>query len=217
MLQLQTQKRDIFGKKTNMLRAQGLVPAEIYGHGKENLHVSVLAKDFDKVLKEAGESTIIEVVLDGEKHPVLIYDIQRDPLKDTYTHVDFYAVRMDEKVRTEVPIKFTGEAPAVKAYAGILVKALDEIELEALPADLPASIVVDLSDLAELNQTIYVKDIPLIERVRFITDLETPVASVTEQKEEVVEVTPPASEVPTEGEEKAEELPAEEKQASEKE
>ena len=200
MLQLQAQKRDAFGKQLAGIRAQGLVPAEIYGHGKENIHVSVLAKDFERVLKEAGESTIIEVVLGSEKHPALIYDVQRDSLKDGVLHADFYEVRMDEKVTTEVPIVFAGDAPAVKAYGGVLVKSLEKIEVEALPADLPQNISVDLSVLGELNQTIYVRDIPIIERVKFLADPEMAVASVTEQQIEVEEIAPPASEIPTEGE-----------------
>jgi large subunit ribosomal protein L25 len=210
MIQLQAQLRNAFGKQLEALRAEGLVPAEIYGHGKENVHVSVPEKEMARVLKEAGESTVIEVSVEGAKHPVLIQEVQKDPLKDTILHIDFYEVRMDEKVRAEVPIVFTGEAPAVKAFGGILVKSLDEIEVEALPADLPAHIAISLAGLTELNQTIYAKDIDPIEKVKFIIDPETAVASVTEQRQEEEETTPPAGEVPTEAEAAAAAAPAEE-------
>lgn len=201
MLQLQVQKRDVFGKQLEKLRAEGLIPAEVYGHGKENAHVAVSKRDFERILKDAGESTVIELVLDGNIHPVLIYDVQRDSLKDFVMHVDFYEVRMDEKVKTEIPLLFVGEAPAVKALGGVLIKSLEEMEVEALPADLPQHISVDLSVLAELNQTIYAKDIAPIAGVKFLVDPEMAIASVTEQRVEVEEVAPPpAGEVPVEGE-----------------
>lgn len=200
MLQLQAHKREIFGKQLEKLRAEGKIPAQVYGHGKENAHVFVLQKDFDRVLKEAGESTVVELLLEGTPHPVLIHDVQCDPLRDFVVHVDFYEVRMDEKVQTGVPISFTGEAPAVKAFGGILVKSLETIEVEALPADLPQHILVDLSGLSELNQTLYVKDIPSILGVRFLADPDMAVVSVVEQSVEVEEVPVPAGEVPTEKE-----------------
>lgn len=200
MLQLQIHKREIFGKQLEKSRIQGDIPAEIYGHGKENIHVFVSRKDFDSVFKKAGESTVIELMLEGVSHPVLIYDIQRDALRDVVLHVDFYEVRMDEKVKADVPIEFSGEAPAVKTYNGILVKSLEEITVEALPTQLPQHILVDLSGLSELNQTLYVKDIPSILGVRFLVDPDMAVASVVEQSVEVEETPVPAGEVPTEKE-----------------
>ena len=199
-MELAVETRELLGKKVVSLRREGKIPAELYGHGVKNQHLTVDAKAFRKALKEAGESTVLTLVLGKQKFQTLIHDIQRDAISEAVTHVDFYEVRMDEKVTTEVPIVFAGDAPAVKAYGGVLVKSLEKIEVEALPADLPQNISVDLSVLGELNQTIYVRDIPIIERVKFLADPEMAVASVTEQQIEVEEIAPPASEIPTEGE-----------------
>lgn len=197
MVQLQAQNREIFGKKVSSLLEQGLIPAEAYGHGIENKHICVERKSFASVLKEAGESTIIELVIDGKKHPALIHQVSTDILGDTTVHVDFYLVKMDEKIRTSVQLNFVGEAPAVKEKSGVLIKAMDEIEVEALPADLPHQIDVDLSALADLNQSIHVKDLKVSDKVRVLADEDTTVATVTEQR---VEEEPVVVATPTEGE-----------------
>ena len=113
------------------------------------------------------------------------------------THVDFYLVKMDEKIRTSVQLNFVGEAPAVKEKSGVLIKAMDEIEVEALPADLPHQIDVDLSVLVDLNQSIHVKDLVVSDKVRLFADEDTTVATVTEQR---VEEEPVVVATPTEGE-----------------
>jgi len=211
MVQLQAEQRVKLGKEAKKLRAEGYIPAELYGRGVENIHIRVKEKDFHKALKEAGESTIVTVVLEGAQYPVLIHDIQRDLLGEKVTHVDLYRVKMDEKVATYVPIKFIGEAPAVREFGGVLVRSLEEVEIEALPADLPHALEVDLSILKELHQSIHIKDIALPKGVKALVDEGTTIATITEQR---VEETPPETteETVPEGEEEKPEEKTEEKE-----
>jgi large subunit ribosomal protein L25 len=216
MAELVVQKREIFGKKVNSLRRESLIPAELYGHGIENIHLSVPAKEFSKLFKEAGESTIINLNLENKKLPVLIHEVSVDPLSDKIIHIDFYQVRMDEKITTSVPLEFIGVSAAVKEKEGILVKAVQEIEVEALPADLPHNIEVNLSQLSDIGMNIHVKDLEIDKKVKVLADPETVVATVTEPaKEEVVEKPITVEEVKVEGEEKKEE--GEEKEAEKEE
>ncbi|MEK7590403.1 MAG: 50S ribosomal protein L25 [Patescibacteria group bacterium] len=178
-MELQVQTRDKFGKSVKALRAQGLIPAELYGRGIGNIHLAVPVKDFKKVFKSAGESTMINVVINGEKRPALIYGIATDPVSDDILNVDFYQVRLDEKIRIKVPLVFIGESEGVK-NGGILVKALQEIEIEALPGNIPSSLEVDLAKLTEIGQSIYVKNLKIPADVKVLVALETVAATVIE-------------------------------------
>ena len=186
-MDLVAQKREIFGKKTNTLRKQGLVPAELYGRGVPNLHLSISIKELNKVLREAGENTLINVVIEEEKpRPALIYSIQSDHLRDEILQVDLYQVRMDEKIEAKVPIEFLGEAPAIKV-GGVLVKSMQEIEVVALPADLPRKIEVSISGMETIGQSIYVKNLNVPSgvtiKVPVLTVIATIVEKLTEEKE----------------------------------
>lgn len=212
-MELIAQKREIFGKKVKALRKQGLISAELYGHGRENIHLSVPTKEFLKVFKEAGESTIIKLKVENEEEKVenefnvLIHDLQKNPLTDEISHIDFYQVRMGEKITISVPLEFIGEAPAVREKEGILVRAMQEVEVEALPADLPRSIEVNLDELSEIGMSIYVKDLRVAKGVEILVEPETVVATVTEPvKEEVEEKPITVEEIKVEGEEKKEEI-----------
>jgi large subunit ribosomal protein L25 len=194
-MNLAVQPRVILGKKTKYLRKEGLIPAELYGRSIKNQHLSISAKDFKKVFKEAGESTVINLVLENKNFPALIYGVNKNPITDEFENVDFYQVRMDEKLKTKIPLEFINESPAVKEKGGILVKAMHEIEVESLPADLPHSLVIDLSSLSDLNQSFYVKNLNLAEwekrGVKIIIDSESVVATVkpklTEDQEKALE------------------------------
>lgn len=202
-MQLTVQTRDKFGKANKALRESGLIPAELYGHGVPNLHLSVGGKDFAKVLKEAGETSVIELVVGGEKHPVMIHDLERDPVSGEIKHIDFHQVRMDEKIKAHIPIRFAGEAPAVK-QGGILNQTMTEVEVEALPSSLPPHFTIDISVLAELNQSIYIKDLHGLKGVEILVDPETVIVSVTPPLKEEVEEQPvvDVSQVVVETEEK---------------
>jgi large subunit ribosomal protein L25 len=220
-MELKVLKREQLGKKVKNLRRQGLIPAELYGHNIKNIHLAVSLKEFNDVYKKAGESLIINLIIEGEKNskpiPVLIHDIQKNYLNENILHVDFYEVKMDEKIKTRVPLEFIGESEAVKNYGGILNKSMFEIEIEALPKDLPHKIEVDISKLKELNQTIYVKDLNLPKGVKVLVDFETPIISVIPPQEEI-KVSEPidVSAVKVESEEKKAEREKEKIQQEEK-
>lgn len=217
-MELVAQKREIFGKKVKSLRAKGLVPAELYGKALENLHLAVALKDFKKIFKVAGENAIVGVVIESvdstsspqEKRPALISGVTHDSLTDEVLSVDFYQVKMDELLRTKVPVDFIGESPAVKE-GGVLVKAVQEVEIEALPGNIPQSFVVDLSRLAAIGQSFHVSDWPLADfsnkgvKILLAPDLvvATVKAQVTEEQEQTATVTTPTVEsVKVESEEK---------------
>lgn len=160
MIELSVRPRTELGKKTNALRRSGFLPAIVYGEKVPSQPVSVLYSDFMKVFREAGESTIFTLKVEGGKeHDVLIYSVTFDPLKDIPEHVDFYAVPQHRAIRHKVPFEFAGEPPAVKNLGGILIKIMHEIEIEALPKDLPHALRVDISSLAELGSKIHVREI----------------------------------------------------------
>lgn len=173
------QKRDTFGRGVKALRKEGLLPAEVYGRGLENIHISVPVKDFKKIFKEAGETTIVNLVLDSQKYPVLVQDIKYHPVKDDIEQIDFYRVKMDEKLKVGVPLEFIGVSLGVKEKGGILVKALQQIEVEALPADLPRTLKVDISSLDDIGKSIYVKDLDAGKNVKLLVSLDTVVATIT--------------------------------------
>lgn len=203
-MDLQVEKRETLGKGVRSLRRKGQIPAELYGHGVANLHLSVNSKDFEKLYKEAGENTVINVKVDGATRPVLIHDVQFHPLTDEIRTVDFYEVRMDEETKIPVPLEFVGVSPAVSDLHGVIIKAMNEIEVEALPGDIPSEIKVDLSKLTELNQSIYVKDLVVTGKFKFTVDPSTVIVTVREPAPEeevpVAEVKP--EEVVVETEEK---------------
>ena len=149
---------------------------------------------------------MITLDLGKEKKPVMIHDVLRDNVRDDILHVDFYQVRLDEKITARVPLEFVGDAPAVKEKSAIINKALSEIEVEAFPQDVPHTIVIDLSVLTDFDQSIYMKDIVLPKGVTTDLDLETVVATATEpiSEEELAAQAAPAdvAEVKVESEEK---------------
>ncbi len=202
-MELTVQNREKLGKASRILKKSDLVPAEVYGKDFVNRHVAVALRDLKNVLSKAGESTVINLILDKEKWPVLIHDVQRDHLSSEVIHVDFYKVKMGEKIKVHVQLEFKGEAPVVKDKLGILNKSVSEIEIEALPNDLPNKIEVDLSVLTELGKSIHIKDLKIPAGVKVLIDAETVVATVVAQKEEEkVEPVTEVSEVKVEGEEK---------------
>lgn len=212
-MELAVQKREKFGKAVNALRKQGLVPAELYGKGVENLHLVVPAKELAKLLKQSGESSMISVVIDGQKKPVMIQEVVHNAVSDELMSVDFYQVKLDEKIKVSVPLEFVGESPAVKDKEGILVKALQEVEIESLPTAIPRSIVVDISKIVDIGQAIRVKDLAVPEGVKVLADAEgavaTATAKMTEEQEAKLSESVKVEDVAVETEEKKEARDAE--------
>jgi len=178
--------------KLGDIRKSGMVPAVVYGARVENTTISVSSVDFEKVLKAVGESSTLTLELKDKKVEVLIHEVQRDPIKGFPMHVDFLAIDVNKPVIVVVPIEFIGVAPAEKNSLGILVKTLHEIEVEALPKDLPHNIEVDLSSLENLDDQIRVEDIKAPANVTIKTDGEEVLAIIAPMTEEVAEETPSA-------------------------
>lgn len=171
------------------LRQQKMVPAVFYGNGKTNESIVLDHETFRKVFAEAGSNTIIDLKMpSGATEKVLVHDVQRDPVMDTFMHVDFYGVKMTEKLTTEIPFEFVGESNAVKNLGGMLTTNMDEIEVRCLPGDLVHSIVIDLSKLENLNDSIHLSDITMPHGLEVMTEEEDPVIvsvqAIEEEKEE---------------------------------
>ena len=176
---MEVKERKISGKKLNQLRKQGLVPGIIYGHGVKNVNIAVRQDMLEKIYKQAGESSLIDLKVEDKKPvKVLIQDIQREPVRDNPLHVDFRQIRMDEKLTTEIPLKFEGEAMAVKEHGGTLVKNFDSLEVECLPKDLVHEIIVDIGLLKTFDDVVRVKDLNIPEGMRVLQDAERSIAVV---------------------------------------
>jgi len=184
-VKLEAKNRQEKGKKTNKSRREGLIPAIVYGRGVESLNIWITALDFRKLLKKSGESTIINLEIDGKNgRNVIIQEIQRDPVSYKIIHLDFYQVRMDEEIETEVELVFVGESPAVKEFGGILIKNIDKLEVKCLPADLPSHIDVDVSSLKTFDDHITVGDLKIGKGVKLELEPETVIAIVTPPRSE---------------------------------
>ncbi|MFQ5540990.1 MAG: 50S ribosomal protein L25 [Candidatus Paceibacteria bacterium] len=169
-LTLKAAKRSVTGKGVQALRREGRIPAVVYGKDFESLPIDIGVKDFSHVFMEAGESTVIALDIDGEAKNVLIHDVDVDPVTNVPRHADFYAVRKGQKVTVEVPIVFTGEAPAVKELGANLIKVLYDIEVKAEADNLPHEVSVDVSNLATLEDNITAANITLPAGAELITD-----------------------------------------------
>jgi large subunit ribosomal protein L25 len=158
-LSLKVEKRKVFGRKVKKLRQEGVIPANIYGRNVRSEAVEVNSVDFSKVYKDAGETQVVYLELGGEKRPVLIHNVQKNPVTGELVHVDFLQIDLKEKVTASIGVVGVGESPAEKQGLGTIVFYTDEIEVEALPTDLPEKLEVDLSSIKEINQVILVKDL----------------------------------------------------------
>lgn len=221
-LSLKAKKRDLFGRKVKKLREQGILPANIYGRNVDSLAVSVDRLDFQKVFRKAGETSLVELDVEGKKKPTLIHEIQRDPVSGVPIHADFLQVDLKEKVTSQIPIELEGESPAEKQGLGTVVQYIDEVEVEALPTDLPERFPLDTSALEEVDEQIQIKDLEPGKKVEIKNDPDQIVVKVEEPREEEEEIITPTVEteaievegevaVETEGEEEeGEEPPLEE-------
>lgn len=205
-IELKAENREQFGRELTALRAKGLIPAELYGHGLANAHLSIEKKDFVKVFKKAGESTMIDLIVGGKKHPVMIHDVTVHPVTDEIMSIDFYQVRLDKKIQIKVPVVYIGEAPAVKEKQGVLVKAMSEVKVEALPTDIPRTIEINLALLTDIGVDIHISDLKLGDNVRVLEDpafvIATVTARMTEEEEAKLAAVADVNEIKTEGEEK---------------
>ena len=189
MIKIAVEKRNT--KDTpDFLRANGKVPAVFYGKKEASTPVAVSMSEFKKVWREAGETSIIELVGEGIDVQALIYKVDLNALTEQPVHIDFYAIEKDKKLEIDIPLVFAGIAPAVRDLGGVLVKVMHEVKVEALPKDLPKEISVDLSALATMESQILAKDLTLPTGVSLVVDADAVVAAITKLEEEKVEAAP---------------------------
>lgn len=178
-ISLSAQSRTILGRKVKTLRRDGNIPANVYGRGLKSAAVMVDAHAFRTVFNSAGETGVVDVVIDNEKpRPVLVQNVQVHPVSGKPLHIDFYQVDLTKTVRVHVPIEIVGESPSVLAKEGLLEQPATELEIEALPTDLPESIRADISGLAAVDDTLHVKDLVIPNGVTVLTDPEEVVVKI---------------------------------------
>jgi len=198
---LEAQPRETFGKQTRSLRKSGKLPANIYGRDFESLAVTIDTKIFQKLFKNAGETTVVYVIVDGKEYPTLISDIQHHPVTEDVLHVDLRKVNLKQKIEAFVPLVIVGESEAVEVKNGVLLTQLEEVTVNALPAHIPHQIEVDISALVELGDMIRISDLAKSDEYEIIDEPERVVVSVAEHKEEEIipETTAEETEIITEG------------------
>jgi large subunit ribosomal protein L25 len=170
--------RDIVGRKVKQLRAQGQIPGTVYGKNVKSVSIAVQSSAFDKVYKAAGETGLVELAVGKDMRPVLVHTLQRDPVSNQLLHIEFHQVDLKEKVHTKVPLVLTGDAPAVVGKIGVLLTLIDEVEVEALPTDLPEKLNVDVSKLADVNQEVKVGELKVPSGVTVLTTKDQSVVRV---------------------------------------
>ena len=188
---LKATKREALGRKVGALRRAGKLPAVLYGHGIKSTPIMLDAHEATLRLSHLTSSSLVMIDLDGTEYPALVREKQRDYLKNRLLHLDFQVISMTEKVTTKVGIELTGTAPAVKAFNAVIVTVLNELEIECMPQDLPARVVIDISGLAEIGAGIHVRDVVISDKVKILDDpAETIVVATATREEKVVEEAP---------------------------
>ena len=214
-LSLSATRRGMTGKRVRRLRAQGRVPAVVYGHDVKPIPLDLDGHEFDRVYNSAGRTHLVDLAVDGGRpRKVLVREVQHHPRRHGPVHVDLYVVRMTEKLTAEVPVVVTGESPAVKASLGDVLVNSHQLRVECLPADIPDAIVVDITPLENVGDVLRVSDLTMPPNVAAIGDPEDVVVKiaapvVAEPEPEVTEegVAEPGVEAP-EPEAAAQESPA---------
>lgn len=177
--------RTVLGKQVKQLRQQGQLPVVLYGHQAENQNLAVDNRQFTKLTETVSSSTLVDLEIDNEKPiKVLIHDAQYDPVSGYLLHADLFQVKLDEKLQTEIPLSFVGEAPAVKDLEGNLVITKNALKVEAFPQNLVSEIEVDISDLATFDDKLIVADIKAPADIEVLDDPEETLAIVTPPRSE---------------------------------
>lgn len=187
-LVLNAKVRTVTGKAVKALRRQGWIPAVLYGRHLPSTPIQIEGRELQRVLSQArGGARLITLQVDGQSHLVLIREVQREPIRREFLHVDFQAVEMTEKIRVEVPVVFVGASPAAERGEGILVHGLTHVEIECLPKDLIEAIPVDLRALDRVDAAIHVRDLQVPPGVTILTDPDELIALVTAPAAEAIE------------------------------
>ncbi len=208
-LEIAAHPRDTFGKGTKVLRRTGITPAHLFGHGIESQALQVETAPLEKLLAEAGTSRVLSLSVDkhGKSVNVLVREIQRDAPSGQLLHVDFYELKATEKVRLEIPIHFVGQPLAEKNKKGLLLENIRALEIECLPKDIPSTLEIEVSHLAEPGEAIHVKDLKHMKGVTILRDPEEVIAKIEHPR--VIEEEKPAAEAAPAAEAEAEAAPEE--------
>jgi large subunit ribosomal protein L25 len=192
--------RTLLGRKVKLLRREGYIPGHVFGKKADSLNIQVKAADFGPLYAKVGETSLIDLKIDALKTalPVLVVSVQRNPLSNLPVHIDFHQVSLTEKVTANIPVEIVGSAPAVTDLGGVMLNALSEIEIEALPTDLPENIQVDVSQLLNFGDSIQIKDL-IIDTAK-ITVLSGADETVVTIQEPAKEEEPEAESMPAEAE-----------------
>lgn len=200
---LEAEKRDITGRKVKKLRRDGVLPANVFGKKVKSQAVQVNLKTFQTIYSEVGETGVVDLVLKGDKEPrpILIQNVQLHPVSDLPLHADLRQVSLKEKVTASIPVEIVGESPAVKEKIGVLIQPLTEVEVEALPTDLPENFEVEVGSLAQVDDALTVGDLKVPAGVTVLTEAEQVLVKVEPAVQEEPAEPEPA---PEEGEAAAE-------------
>lgn len=177
---LKVEKRTVLGENVKKLRKTGIFPANIYGKSLKSIAVQAPFADFMAIYKEAGETGVVDVILDGATHPVLIHNLQKEYMTKLPIHADFFQVNLKEKIKTMVPVALAGEPKATADKLGIAMQTLNDIEIEALPTELPEKIEINIEHLAIVGDQITVADIKAPTGVTILTDGSQVVVKIAE-------------------------------------
>jgi large subunit ribosomal protein L25 len=193
---LNVQPRTVVGKQVKALRREGNVPAVLYSRRGEPVILQANNRELLRVLARAGGSRLVKLNIAGSKEApmALVREVQREPIKGTLWHVDFFGVSMTEVIKVEVPIRYDGVSPAVTRNEGVLIHAMDSIEIECLPGDLIDAIAIDVSTLDKVGDVIRVSDLQVPATVKLLADLEATVTRVSHLAAEEVEAPAAAAE-----------------------
>ncbi len=184
---VEAQKREVIGKKVKNLRREGKLPAVMYGYGVESTALVMDHRTTNRILFKAEASNLITISLDGKEYPTLVREKQWDYIKRSLLHVDFQVVSMTEKIAAQVRVELLGVAGAIEDYGAVLLTGLLQVEVEALPTDLPSSIKVDLSTLEKIGDGIFVRDIVVSDKLTLLDDGSTMIAVASAPTLEIVE------------------------------
>jgi len=205
---IKAEKREIYGKKSRFLRRAGITPAHIFGHGVESLSLQCETAELQRVLAQAGTTSLIDIDIKSEKKPrkVFIREVQRDALSGQLLHVDFYQVKLTEKMSADIPIVLVGEAPATKSKDNIIEQTLSLVEVSSLPEKIPHRIEVDISSLKQAGDAIHVRDLVLDKDITINADPDQLLVKVSQikiavEKEAAAAAPAPEAEVKTVAEE----------------
>ena len=178
-IELNTAPRSVVGKQTRALRRTGQVPVSVYGPGVSAMSLQVEVRHLRRVLAQAGSTRLITVKIDDRSYPALAREIQRNPIRGDLIHVDLYAVDINKAINTVAPLVVVGEAEVVRTGQAVLAHAINQIEIQCLPMDLPPNVHVDISGLKEIGDAIHVRDLQALPGVTYVTGADELVGKIS--------------------------------------